>query len=212
MMADLPIKEQLHLYAESVMAIPLQILAIFRQNGALGISKDKSSDLAETVLAAGSNEAKKGYTHGNGVVGPENVTDNFVEKDFPIELFKNEDLIYRYNQNLEKSHFAQNWDLSNKQILFFSRIKELIEKQGGKLVFIKPNFPSDNTPTADVPRNTPNDLQSVPILVVPETWLTGKYDLETKRIALIDDGHRNLNGMNLFTKTITPALLQLYNE
>ena len=211
LMSQLTIKDQLRLYSEAVMAVPLQILGLIHSPDALGISAELLSKYEKRVKALGSEESRTGYSDTNWI-DPSEGESKYVEKDFVVETFKPEDLIYRGPENLVKKHFVQNWNLNEKQILFYTRIKELTEKQGGKLVFIKVNKPGDNTSTSDLPRNIPTGLQTVPIVVIPETWLTGKYDTATKRLALYNYSHRNFNGMKLFTETISPALLQIYNE
>lgn len=210
--AQLPIADQISLYAEAVLGVPQQLLSLVRANDALGLANDLSDQLSRIESAHGSFEVKRNFGEAELRLRTYPEDDIFTEKNFAIPAFNPEDLIFRASKDANPKHFVQNWNLTEKQIAFYSRIRELAEIQGGKIIFLRVNRPWENTSTADIPKNIPDSLKSVPILVIPETWLTGKYDSETKRLALYNLGHRNLNGMRLFTKAVAPAILQIYSE
>ena len=187
----LPLRDQLAIYGEQVLGAPRHVLSALRPN------RTVPSDLQLTL---GALKEQSGYQGAP-----------FVRRVRQAPSLPTRTLIYSPDV---RDHFQfTNQPLSQYQTHFLVATLELLSKYQVPIVILHVPTSQERYSTVVTERMFwPDALgKDIPIVgVPPATLFAGMNDLEIDQFFY--DEHLNLNGSELFTRTITPAILEIYEQ
>ena len=190
----LSLKSKISLYACTVLRSPHDLLTIIRPN------LSKPSPFAENL---GADKANLGM--GRDI-------DKFVRFTPTSPSISGRELIYA-PETQERFHFTDE-EITNHQNLYLEKLIELLERKNVPLMII--NIPQyteiHNTKIVELKDWSKHFGKPIPIVGVPPTVLfAGLSDKEIESL-YYDEIHFNANGNEFFTRTILPAILEIYEK
>lgn len=200
-------------YCASIIGIPRDLLGLLRPNipaepspSAPGYIKPRDETFANAPMHLGAVPTELGYN-------PHPLFSDY--RPFVSSTPATNGIraaIYTVSKPSDAFEFS-NQELSPWEIHFAGLFAKLSEKKGCELVMLHiPEMDQARAPAirerAFWPIVTSTDLTLVG--VPPQQMFQGLTDEEIEKL-YSDKGHMNQNGMEFFTKLVTPALLQLYD-
>jgi hypothetical protein len=195
--SKLSLKEQLSLYSESVLGTPLHIYNILKTNNRYGLAlhvfdsqeSNKNPDSQKTISK----------------IDPANDLSSLEPDIQPVNSYINYN-----NSHLNSVFFKRNFELTEKQILFFKELKKITEMANTKLVFSVPILSADFSSPVELPNNLSNEFDNIPIVAIPENWLLkNKSEIIWQKTIKSRGWHRNKVGQRLYTESVSPVLINL---
>jgi len=190
---DLPVQSKLSLYACSLLRAPRDLLTLARPNGAKTSSpfaKNLGADKAD--LGAGRDPLK------------------FVRLTKPVPVFNSENMIY--SSETANQFFFTGEPIPNHQFLYFEKLVELLKRENVPFAIINIPQYTERHSAKVVERKNWSEVfgTEIPLVAIPPaTLFAGLSDEEIDRM-YYDDIHFNSNGNEYFTKTILPAVMEVY--
>jgi hypothetical protein len=190
----LPFESKMSLYACSVLRAPRDVLTIVRRN------KTKPSPYAKN-LGAEKSEVAWGR-----------IPENFVRFSPPAPSIHAREMIFP-GEN-ESDFQWTNEDIPPHQRIYLQSLVELLQRRQTPLAII--NFPlySQRRSPKIIERKDWSKVfgMRIPVMgVAPERLFCGLDDEEVKML-FFDDMHFNRNGSEMFTQTLLPAILEVYDK
>lgn len=190
-LSDLPLRQRVALYGEAVLGAPRHLL-----------SKVRSNQLGEAERAAvlGANIVERGF---NGAA--------FVRRELPPPNLTREKLIYSTSSASDFRFTGQ--PLSSYQMHFLRRAFNLLNQYHVPVALVHVPLSIERHKTVVEERMFWPEVFGMEMSIVgvpPATLFKGLSDAEIDQ--LYYDEHLNANGNQLFTRTITPALVEIYAQ
>jgi hypothetical protein len=207
-LTGLPPQEAAAFYAEAVLGVPENLLALFEPEQPLipfsyKQVSDSGSFYAESPAhRLGSLAAEKGFDD----------QQPYVEFNPPSQPNPSDVCFY---SPATKEHFISlNAGVPLFQLRFAQKLADLTEKCGTKLVFLSlPNYALGKCPSVVVPLIWPEVLHSnVAMLGISAAKLFQDLSDADIRKLFFDDAHLNKNGQRYFTSIFAPALVDYYAQ
>lgn len=191
----LPVQSKLSLYACSVLRAPRDVLTLVRPNGAKA-----SSPFAKNLGAD-----KQDWGAGRD-------PRKFVRLTPPAPVIESENMIY--SPETADRFFFTGEPIPNHQFLYFAKLVELLKRENVPFAII--NIPQYTERHSDrvVERENWSAVfgTEIPLVAIPPATLFANLSDEEIDRMYYDDMHFNSNGNEYFTKTILPAVMEVYEK
>jgi hypothetical protein len=191
----LPVQSRLSVYACSVLRSPRDVLTLIRPNFVKNPSpfaKNLGADKAD--WGAGRDPLK------------------FVRFAPAAPTFRSEDMIYS-PETADRFIFSGE-DIPEHQKIYLKMLVELLRRE--KIPFAMINIPQNTerlSPKIIERRNWSEDFGTeIPIIGVPPAALFSGLSEKDIELMFYDEMHFNTNGNEFYTKTILPAVLEIYER